>query len=207
MYNLILKDLLISKKAIPVMFLYGIFALILFNEVAYTVGITVITLTLITRVGAYEEFDHGEILIVSLPVKRSRIVMAKYLVTIVYVLIANIAFWIGYMIFKLLDLPIRLFPITLTSVSAMIFGLGIIVASYYPLYFKYGYMKTKISFYLLLFGIIVVIPTIFFKLFPSDNKIYEYIIGLFDKQLILITLIILFLSYLLSVFIYNRREF
>ncbi len=88
MLNLIIKDIAVQKKTIPLALLYVVFFLVLAGE-AYKKGsiyVIGVTLTYMFSLGAmqYDERYKADCIIASLPVNRKDIVISRYLATIFF---------------------------------------------------------------------------------------------------------------------------
>ena len=136
------------------------------------------------------------------------VVIGRYILALIFYFASSILGFIFYLIFA----TIKDFPIDLD----ILFGLGInflvfviIICLQYPIYFKYGYKKAKTWILLPIFmiGIIGMIAGFFIKDFDRIiNFIYQ------NKELIIIFSIILLIliiaiSFKLSVKFYKKRDF
>lgn len=149
MYNLILKDLLLSKKVIPFAAIYVFLMIILFKENfgtngAFASGIVAVAYMLANRSLAYDDINKSDIVLLSLPISRNKIVLAKYLSIFVYGLIGALAYLIGIIIVILLNLPVSSYAVTIEAVIGSIVALGILFSIIFPITFKYGYIKSKL---------------------------------------------------------------
>lgn len=221
MYSLIFKDLLLSKKIIPFAAIYGFFMILLFEDnmdlgnTAFISGIVAVSYMLSIRALAYEDINKSEIMLLSLPVSRNKVVLAKYLSVIVYGLIGVLSYLIGVSIIYILNLPINVVAITFESIIGAIFALGIMFSVTFPLFFKYGYVKSKFFamfiFLAVFFGVSNLINLFNIGKLDSINVIIAYVSTLSDRAIWIILLIITFLivtiSYNVSVKIYKSREF
>lgn len=221
MYSLIFKDLLLSKKIIPFAAIYGFFMILLFENnmdlgnTAFISGIVAVSYMLSIRALAYEDINKSEVMLLSLPVSRNKVVLAKYLSVIVYGLIGVLSYLIGVAIIFILNLPIKVVAITFESIIGAIFALGIMFSVTFPLFFKYGYVKSKFFamfiFLAVFFGVPNLINLFNIGKLDSINVIIAYVSTLSDRAIWIILLIITFLivtiSYNVSVKIYKSREF
>ena len=149
MISLIYKDMLLQKK----MFLFGLgyslFVLVAFqNPVfaagSYIMGAVAIAYMLILGACAYEDKNKSEVILLSLPLKRRNIVISKYL-SVFFFTIASLAL-IGILgaLMKGCGLPVPRRYLGVTDILGTIVSLAILVTLYFPLYFRFGYIKSRI---------------------------------------------------------------
>lgn len=221
MSRLILKDILLSKKMLPLVALYGIFMIFAFNRSAefgdtgYIGGVVAVAYIMISRAAAYDDINKSEMMLLSLPLPRWRIVLAKYLSVIVYSVIGTLSYFFGVFIVKALQLSFNTTTLSMEAIVGMIISLSIITSVYFPVYFKYGYMKSKFVIFILFFVGFFFIPIIFGKIVSNNltwlNSLYEQINQLPDMFVGLILLgiflIISIISYFISLRFYTKREF
>lgn len=222
MLNLIMKDIVIQKKTLLYTFLYTIFLSITFSSLKpigmglYVLCPVVTTYFFITSSVNYDEKNKSEIVLNSLPLNRDAIVISKYISIFVFAIICIIySISIGF-VEKIIRLPlvVRLFSlldIILVLISVCIFG-----AIFFPVYFKFGYIKSKI-FNTMLFMIIFFVPTMIINYaIESPNNIlvqkFNYFItntSSFAKNslVLIIGSIIFLISLMISIRIYNNKEF
>lgn len=132
MINLIKKDLLIQKKSFIFVFFYSLFMFVIFNNPAfvnmiYVMGMIISVYFFLITGNMEDEKNKSDILLNSLPVLRSRIVLAKYVSVFVYMFIGAFFLGIAGLVFHL-----PLFPFTTrlmnaapdTSSKSTLFGLS-----------------------------------------------------------------------------------
>ncbi|WP_125153064.1 ABC-2 transporter permease [Clostridium rectalis] len=209
MFNLIKKDLIVQKKTLFFIIPYFLFSLITFDNMSPNAFISLMTITsvfiLSTASFSYDEKNKSTILFSSLPITKLNIVLAKYINTIVYSIISFTLVTIIMIISNINNLNflsalnIILF-IKLTSVSMLIASIT------FPLFHKYGFIKTKsiiFIIYFILFGIIT-------NLFQNNNFYIGYFINsiLIPNMLIILLIILLFFisSILISLKIYENKN-
>ncbi|HVJ48561.1 ABC-2 transporter permease [Desulfitobacterium sp.] len=219
MLNLILKDLILNKKYLGYVLVYGIFLLIAFQAlpggqfIAITVGIGYI---LMINATAYDDKNNFEIILNSLPISRSKIVYAKYLSILLYTALAIVSYLLAAFIIQIFHLAIYVSPLTPLGVINALFTLGLMSGVYYPLYFKIGYLKSNLI-RTLVFMLFFFAPLFLSGYLQSKPKnpllrsLLETINSLSSTQLSLIflflTMIFIGISLVLSLRFYERREF
>lgn len=215
MLALILKDIALQKKYIALSLVYVLIFLLAFQNSdvsSLTISLIIVAYTLVNTSAAMEDKSKADILLNSLPISRRKLVLEKYLNVLVYMVIASIYYLIVTTVINILNLPINISPIKLNTLLFSIFSVILMINIYFPVLFKYGYLKSRIVSFIMFFGIIFSSSSLF-KYIENNinikfNTIFEslsesYIMALF----IGLTLIITFFSYMLSVKIYTNREF
>jgi ABC-2 type transport system permease protein len=221
MLNLVLKDLLIQKKSFLVLFLLGLFMFIvysnpIFENFIYIMGGVMIVYIFLVSANAEDEKNKSEIVLVSLPLSRRDIVLAKYVSVPVYVVIGLGFLFLMALVFRLPLIPLMPRLINLTDLLASLFIVGLAVNIYLPLYFRYGTAALRIFSVFLFLGFFFIpryiaeyaisnpeTPVIKFALdlLAAESKLIPvlYIVGF----ILLITIV----SYLISKKIYFEKEF
>ncbi|MGB4505308.1 MAG: ABC-2 transporter permease [Syntrophaceticus sp.] len=152
MFNLLIKDLIIQKKTFWYLLFYIPVLLLVFSSTTIAADIaTALYATCTCLVGylliagacAYDEQNRSEIFLNSLPIRRKDIVLSKYLSIFVYAVIGLAVGIVIAMINNLFGLgEIVRYPAGKDLLGALC-GIVLIGASYYPLYFKFGNIKTR----------------------------------------------------------------
>ena len=222
MLNLIIKDIVIQKK----IFLYVLLCSILLpiSFYAYKLGGLVLyvlfpilaTYTFITYGVTYDDKNKSEIILNSLPLNRVDIVISKYISIFVFAVIGIIySVLIGFIGrsagLSMFNSSISLVDIILVLTSVSIFG-----AIFFLTYFKFGYMKSRI------FNTVIIVAMIFLPMeaipFAAGNpnnilvQKFNYLISnmsgfVLNFLTLIIGFIIFFVSLLISIRIYNNKEF
>jgi len=220
MLNLILKDILIQKRAILIGFLYIIFFVLIFPEklgsAILAIALVTINYILVASSSASEDKTNSHILLNSLPISRRNIVLAKYLSLIVYSTIGIVAYMIIDMVAEIVNLPIEVHPVSLEGIVYGLFAVGLFNGIYLPILFKLGYIKSKAVHFLLFFTFFGSASYVvnFFKERMSPAAV-ENIVAFFMERsdlqigllLLGITFVMLLISYSLSLSFYKKREF
>lgn len=222
MFNLIQKEFLIQKKYFLVFLGYSIFMLIVLSlspqgtvESVYAVAGIAITYMFVQYSCAIEDKNNSEKILNSLPVSRSKIVFSKYISVILFsVFVTVIIGLLGELFTKLSFVYIK--KISIEEIISILTASWILASVYLPIYFKFGYIKTK------LFNIII------FFVFFSGSLLFNSIIKVFFQSpsimpiisflsnrgpiiiggiILLIAFIIVGLSAIVSTKVYYNREF
>ena len=222
MLNLIIKDIVIQKKTLLYAFLYSVFAPIFFSSIKpsgiglYVLCPIVTTYFFITYAANYDDKNKSEMVLNSLPLKRSDIVISKYISIFVFVTIGIIYSTLIGCIGKTTGLAIFTGSISLLDIVLVLMGGCIFGAMFFPTYFKFGYVKTRI-FNTILFMIIFFVPMNIINYVRSNpNNIlvqkFNYFINntsslTQDSLALIIGLICFMISLMISIRIYNNKEF
>jgi len=222
MINLVLKDIAIQKKMLVFAFIYTAFASFCFYSMGpnglalYVIAPIITNYLFISNAVNFDEKNKSEIILNSLPIKRNDIVKSKYMSIFVFVIIgffySILVGFIGNAIgISIFQGSISLLDIVLVFTSVCIFG-----SIFFPLYFKFGATKMKL-FNIILFMLFLFLPiTIInyaikfpnFILVQKFNYFKNNTSSLTQNSLFLIIgLIILSISLMISIRIYNNREF
>lgn len=216
MFNLIIKDFIILKKVLITSVAYGLLFSFTFQSfgnptTVYVAVTTVVAYMLLTSACAYDDKYKADIILNSLPIKRREIVIAKYISMIFFL---AIGLGITFIITSLINASgfgkmNRLMNVQDTmGCAACVILIG---ACYLPIYFKFGYIKSKyvsVVFMVVAFIIPTAISTAITGGNPPEFLIYlnslpNLIIG---AILLLIILIIVFISMAFSEKIYLNKD-
>lgn len=222
MLNLIIKDILIQKKILLYSLFYAIFAPIVFSSMKpsgfglYVFPSIAITYMLISMAASYDEKNKSEIILNSLPIKRTAIVISKYISIFVFAIIGIIFSILVSFIGKTTALPMFTRSISLLDIVSILTSVCILGSIFFPVYFKFGFIKMNI-FNVIIIMLIMLLPSIAFDYATeSPNNIlvkkFTYFINntssLTQNSLALITgLIFLMISLMISIHIYENKEF
>ena len=161
---------------------------------------------------SYDEFNKWECYCNSLPLSRKEIVKAKYLLfnaTSLIVLVLGILASIIVPNF----IENTTFESIYASIIGVAFGICLVISLLIPFYYKFGSQKGRIMLFLtitilaLIIGIITSLD-IFnnVELMNIINSLNNLSLGMFTLLLIIVTVIIMTISYYISVRIYNNKE-
>lgn len=144
--NLIWKDILILKRNLWIAALYGfvaLFAFSTFQNGALSAALVGVAYTLINQACALDDKNKSEILMISLPLLRRDIVLAKYLSTFLYAIMALLSFVLAQSVVTILGIPVYVEKITIPGISGALFALILLVSIYFPIYFELGYLRSR----------------------------------------------------------------
>ena len=217
MKGLIIKDLCVIKNQMKSLLL--VLALFIFLSIANKDATFVLFLIpfymimLLITTFSYDEFNKWECYCNSLPLSRKEIVKAKYILFNASSLILIILGILASVI-----IPNFIENTTFESIYASIigvaFGICLVISLLIPFYYKFGSQKGRIMLFLtiailaLLIGMITSLD-IFnnIELMNIINSLNNLSLGMFTILLIIITVIIMAISYYISIKIYSNKEF
>ncbi|MFT5873288.1 MAG: ABC-2 type transport system permease protein [Clostridium sp.] len=222
MLNLIIKDILIQKKTFIYTLLYTIFASAFFSSLGpsgfglYMLSPMATTYMFITLAVSYDDKNKSEIILNSLPLKREDIVISKYISIFAFAILGFIySILIGF-IGKTTGLPMFTRSISLFDIVFVLTSVCIFSSIFFPVYFKFGNIKMKF-FNVILLMLIIFLPTFAIEYATKNpNNVIVQKINYFitntssftqNSLAIIVGLIIFLLSLMISIRIYNKKEF
>lgn len=216
MKGLIIKDLCVIKnqmRSLLLILVFFVFISIINKDATFTLFLVpfYMIMILITTF-SYDEFNKWDCYCNSLPLSRKEIVKAKYLLfnaTSLIVLVLGILASIIVPNF----IENTTFESIYASIIGVAFGICLVISLLIPFYYKFGSQKGRIMLFLtitilaLIIGIITSLD-IFnnVELMNIINSLNNLSLGMFTLLLIIVTVIIMTISYYISVRIYNNKE-
>lgn len=217
MYYLIKKDFLIQKKSVWLAILFMLFFTItLINNLGYigfSVSILAITYQLVTGASALEM--NGEVILGSLPIPKYKIVLAKYISVYIFAIYAILINGAIYGFIHLFQLPIH-FPFSSISILSSLAIVSVLFAISFPFTFKLGYLKSKMPNMILFFAISFIGTPVIFHLMENDQSSFRLKLMAFFSNgvtlewifyLLIPLLLLLIVSYFISLSFYKKKEF
>ena len=216
MKGLIIKDLCVIKNQMKTLLL--VLALFIFLSIANKDATFVLFLIpfymimLLITTFSYDEFNKWECYCNSLPLSRKEIVKAKYLLfnasSLIVLILGVLASFI---------IPNFIENTTFESIYASIigvaFGICLVISLLIPFYYKFGSQKGRIMLFLTVAILALLIGTITsldvfnnIELMNIINSLNNLSLGMFTLLLIIVTIIIMTISYYISVKIYSNKE-
>ncbi len=200
MLGFIKKELLMIKGNFKSIWLILIIYLLIgiFNKMDVSFILPFICTVIMISTFSYDNLNSWDAYAFTLPNGRKNLVKSKYLVTILTILFFSIlSIPLSILITHLNNLPVNYLEILVTLFGA-IFGTLFIISIMYPIIYKLGIEKARITIFVIIFGIAIVgailIQFVNFEFIPN-------IISTLSNYLIPILIIILILSVLISYFI------
>ncbi len=203
MLNLILKDVMLLKKA--VLWIVGLWIYFMISVKGIGVHYLAISFLMASQPMSQDERNKTESLLVSLPVKRSSIVIARYVYTL---LVIAVVVAVTYFASRLLNI---FFPadfakvITLKGLLAGQLAVMFFLSLAYPLFFRYGsHLETGIK--VIVISLMVILGSVIILSIILTNLG----LNIFNIKLVynfLAMCVFMAASFGVSLVIYKRREF
>lgn len=221
MIRLVYKDFMLIKKVCLFFIAFSLYIDFLGLRSSSMPGlIYIIILVLFNYIfmiysNGYDDKNKGEIIFNSMPIKRSSLVLGKYLDILFFIIFTGITLIISSEIMKTIFISSSI-RITgrAASPSDVLYALiivGIYFSLYLPFYFKMGGSRLQL-FNQISYMIFIMMPYIILKIFAKfkDTKIVSFLTSInmdsLKMILLLITTLMFAVSILISIFIYNRRD-
>ncbi|QGQ94491.1 ABC-2 transporter permease [Paenibacillus psychroresistens] len=210
MLQLLMKDIQISKRYLMLGFVgIGVFLFIIntaLEGLPLIMSPLLLSYFIIVATNKSDEKNNNGRMLASLPVRRRDIVNAKYWSVLMFTASAFLLtlIWrlIIYFIFPQSDLP----WFSLHSICIALIIQSIYFAIYYPIFFAFGARIVLIIEYILAF-IAALIPMIFLSnLSDPETFIEKFSFENSILWLTIICLVMLFISWLISNLVYERRN-
>ncbi len=216
MKGLIIKDLCVIKNQMKSLLL--VLALFIFLSIANKDATFVLFLIpfymimILITTFSYDEFNKLECYCNSLPLSRKEIVKAKYILfnaTSLIVLIIGIL--ASFIIPNFIENTT--FESIYASIIGVAFGICLVISLLIPFYYKFGSQKGRIMLFLTIAILALLIGAITnldifnnIELMNIINSLNSLSLGMFTILLIIITVIIMTISYYISIKIYSNKE-
>ncbi|MTI60944.1 MAG: ABC-2 transporter permease [Firmicutes bacterium] len=118
----------------------------------------------------YEDMNKSELIINSLPIKKEKIILARYLSIFVYLAISIISYFLISFLIGVVHLPFAVELVTILGIVTIILGIAILISIYLPVFYKYGYIKAKL-FHILFMMIAFFLPTTIINIFKDNPDV------------------------------------
>lgn len=211
MLGLIKKDLLVIKANIKVL-LVVLLALLSItfqgNEENGLFIIPYIGVLMFVSTFSYDEFNNWNSYVSTLPNGRRRAVGAKYIATIILVLILSVISVIATMGISYIKSDSVNVSEFLMPLAGTIFGTSLIVSILYPITIKFGALNGRIIIFVVVIGMTLIVGAI--AKIADMNNLVGFINSVEDYGVVfavLISALLLVISYLISQKIFRNKEF
>lgn len=218
MYSLVLKDLLIQKKTLLfgiVYFVFFAFAMQGVGIVIFPASLTAFTYMAVVTACAYDDKNKTDVMLNSLPLKRSNIVMAKYISVFFFIAVGLILYFIVSAVVGLTGLPVSAYRVTAEGFVGALLSISLINCIYFPFFFKLGYTKSRfinlLLFFSFFFGMTWLLQYIVkYKDTVWVQNIANFFTALSDMQVIVLIIgsiaVMILLSLAVSLKIYSNKD-
>ncbi|NLO97420.1 MAG: ABC-2 transporter permease [Peptococcaceae bacterium] len=219
MFNLVLKDLLVLKKNFLFGIVYILIMIVAFQQIGGSMlaaSIVVFSYMMVQLACAYDEKNKADILLNSLPLNRSTIVIARYISTFIFTAISIVYYLLLSGLIKVLHLPLKVYPVSLEGILGALFALILVCGIYLPIFFKMGYIKSKLLNFVLFFGVFFGGAILLQELITNkDQSTLQRVVQFLNEQSTMqvaveisaVMILLLFISFMFSLRNYKKREF
>lgn len=210
MLGLIKKDLLMIKSnfklLVILLFIYSIMAFQGQMDLSFLLPFMSVMIMISTF--SYDNYNKWDAYAITLPNGRKNSVKAKYLATILLVIITTIivtilSITIAYARTKSIDIEN-----VISNIIGSVFAITLLQSIMYPSIYKFGVEKARIGLFIIVFGI-AIIGSILAKVFDFES-LFQILDVLNNYWMIIfpiIMLIVLYISYKISESIYKKKEY
>ena len=212
MLGLIKKDLLLLKSNLVYFFVIALIYSLLIVEgtfgISFILVLPIIAVIMFLSTFSYDDFNKWDAYAVTLPVLRKNIIKSKYIATLIIILGSSL---LGLLISLLIStLPNQIFSldIFIEEFLSAILGAIIFISIMFPLIYKIGIEKARISVFLVVFGLLIVFN--FLGGFIDFSRVLDKLNSLSDVWFIVIPIIamlFILVSYIITSRIYLKKEF
>jgi hypothetical protein len=220
MINLMRKDFFLLINYIITCIPISAFLVIVFTpqypDSGYGMAAFSIAFILAVSVPSLEARNHTDVIVNSLPVLRTEVVRVKYLSAFVFTLLALLIVALMGLLVHLLPLPWAVPLITWPNIVIAFISMALIISFYYPVFYKFYNNVIVLFTNIILFQLVFFMP-VYMESFFNNHSDAPWI-----RQLLLLTaqspwvlpvggagfaVLLLLVSYRLTIEIYNRRDF
>lgn len=209
MIGLIKKDLLMIKSNLKLVgiILFVFFIMAMQGEMDISFVPALISAMLFMSTFSYDEYNKWDAYAITLPNGRKNIVKSKYIATIILVIVAIIITSLLNILVGIINNNVDYEKI-FSLMAGCGFGVIIIQSIIYPLIFKYGIEKGRIGLFVGVFGVVAIIGLLskVININISSNLI-NFIENYWLIIILVISIILLGISYKISEKIYMKKEF
>lgn len=212
--NLMKKDILVCKKYYLFSIIYVIIFAGLFSDhgtisfIMCAIGIHYV----ISNTGmAFDDKYKADITMNILPVSRKDIVLVRYLNVLINVIYVTVLYYIAVFITSFKPIfGVQIMPIDFITFLTGLLSICLFTGIETPLYYKLGYQKTRFFGFIVYFGFFGVASYLVNNINISEKTINfmtnssDLIKGIL---LFLITILISYISYIISTNIYRKKDF
>ena len=211
MIGLVKKDLLVIKSNLKIILAVLVALLLLISQEGGNSAIfilPIIGVMMFISTFSYDEFNNRNSYVVTLPNGRRNAIIAKYIATIIIIVILSLVSIITTTGFNYIMNGTINMTETTTALLGTILSTSILVALLYPIMIQYGALNGRIIIFIVVIGI-GVIGAILSK-YVDVNNLINQINSLESYGSILvpiISIILLGISYFISKKLFQKKEF
>lgn len=210
MIGFIKKDIAVMKSNIKILVLLTLLyvAMGIFGDMDISFILPFMVVMVMIQTFSYDSFNNWNAYSLSLPNGRKNSVRAKYITTIIMILIATIITFIlscaiSYLTTK--SIPIEKIGFTMLGT---VFGTILMLVLMYPIIYKLGVEKARIAIFIMVFGLIGVGGLLLsFIDLSVVGKTLSFLEDYIIEILILLGILMVYISYRISLKTFSKKEF
>jgi len=210
MWGFIKKDILMMKgnfKLLAILFIiYGVMAME--GEMDLSFLLPFMSVMIMISTFAYDQYNHWDSYLCSLPNGRKNSVKAKYLATLILIVVTTISITMLSFLIAYINAKTFSYEDIFSTVLGTLFATVLLQSFMYPSIYKFGLEKARIGIFVIVFGTAIIGGLLgkwidFSSLFRGLSFLENYI----PIILPILMIVILFISYKISEAIYLKKEF
>jgi len=209
MSGLIKKDFLMIKQNLKLFLIIFIvfLSMTVFNESDMTFMFPFMATMISISTFSYDNYNKWDAYAITLPNGRKNVVKAKYISTLVFVIISSIISVISLFIMAKCGTNIDLIS-SLSGLMGCLLAIFLIMIVMYPIMYKFGVEKGRIALFIISFGIsgLAILLSKNFHINISSH-IIDFFKNYYMILIPIITCSLLYLSYKISEVVYSKKEF
>ncbi len=209
MYGLIKKDFLMIKQNLKILLLVFIIflAMTIMNESDMTFIFPFMAVMISISTFSYDQFNKWDAFAITLPNGRKNVVRAKYISTLVFVILSFLLSIILLFIVNRCGVNIELNS-AIKELIGCLLGVILIMVIMFPIMYKFGVEKGRIALFIISFGVtglaVLLSKSIHIEI-PSN--IIAFFKNYYRVIIPIITCLSIFISYEISECVYSKKEF
>lgn len=209
MLGLIKKDLLMIKQNLKIFVLVFIIFLgmTIINESDMTFILPFMAVMISISTFSYDNYNKWDAYAVTLPNGRKNVVRAKYISTIVLVMISFIISLISLFIMNKCGINIDL-DSSISELIGCLFAIFLIMIIMFPIMYKFGVEKGRIALFIIAFGVsglsVLILKNVHIDI---PGNIIDFFKNYYEVLIPIITFLLMFISYKFSEKTYLKKEF
>ncbi len=209
MYGLIKKDLLMIKQNLKILMLTFIIFLgmTMINESDMTFILPFMAVMVSISTFSYDNYNKWDAYAITLPNGRKNAVKAKYISTLIFVIMSFMISIISLFIINKCGININL-SLSISELTGCLFGVFFIIIIMFPIMYKLGVEKGRIALFIISFGITGILVLVSRNIHINiPNNIITFFKNYYKILIPIITCLLILISYKISERFYSKREF
>lgn len=210
MLGLIRKDLLMIRSNFKLLailfFVYGVMTFQ--GEMDLSFLLPFMSVMIMISTFSYDNYNQWDAYAITLPDGRKNSVRAKYLATILLIIVTAIIITVLAIIIAYMRTKVINFENIFSTLLGAIFATSLLLSCMYPAIYKFGVEKARIGLLVVVFGV-AIIGGIIVKIFDFES-LFQVLDTLNNYWLVIIpivTILMIYLSCKISEGIYKKREY